>query len=123
MDKQTVRKITVFIRTSPFQINKGYYANSKAVDLPIRTNDSIILVKQTLAALKSIYKKGYLYQKTGVIFSDLKDVDIYNKNLFSTINNDEKRIKLMKAIDYTNIKYGRHALKHCASRIKKKMEY
>jgi DNA polymerase V len=120
LDKQTVRKITVFIRTSPFQINKGYYANSKAVDLPIRTNDSIILVKQTLAALKSIYKKGYLYQKTGVIFSDLKDVDIYNKNLFSTINNDEKRIKLMKAIDYTNIKYGRHALSIAQALLKKK---
>ena len=34
-----------------------------------------------------------------------KDFDIYNKNLFSTINNEEKRVKLMKAIDYTNIKY------------------
>ena len=26
-DKQTVKKITVFIRTSPFQKNKSYYAN------------------------------------------------------------------------------------------------
>ena len=110
LDKQTVRKITVFIRTSPFQINNNYYANSKSLELPIRTNDSIVLIKNALTILENIYKKGYRYQKTGIIFSDLKDVNIYNKNLFSDINNEEKRIKLMKAIDCTNIKYGRHAL-------------
>ena len=120
LDKQTVKKITVFIRTSPFQIKNDYYANSKGIDLPIRTNDSIILIKQALFALESIYKKGYRYQKTGIIFSDLKDADIYNKNLFSTINNDEKRIKLMQAIDYTNNKYGRHALSIAQAGLKKK---
>ena len=60
--------------------------------------------------MKSIYKKGHRYQKAGVIFSNLKDVNIYNKNLFSTINNEEKRNKLMKAIDYTNAKFGHHSL-------------
>jgi len=109
-DKQTVKKITVFIRTSPFLKDSSYYANTKDIDLPIRTNDSIELIKQALIALKNIYKKGYKYQKAGVIFSGLKDVDIYNKNLFSVINNEEKRTKLMIAIDYANAKYGRHAL-------------
>ena len=89
---------------------KNYYANTKNVDLPIRTNDSIELVKQTLIALKYIYRKGYKYQKAGIIFSGLNDVDIYKKNLFSSINSEEKRKRLMKAIDYANTKYGRHAL-------------
>jgi len=118
-DKQTVKKITVFIRTSPFQKNQNYYANSKSIDLPIRTNDSIMLVKKALTILESIYAKGYKYQKTGVILSDLKDVDVYSKNLFSTVNDEEKRIKLMKAIDYTNFKYGRHALSIAQAGIKK----
>ena len=118
-DNQTVKKITIFIRTSPFQKDKEYYANSKDIDLPIRTNDSIELVKQSLIALKSIYRKGYRYQKTGVILSGLKDNDIYNKNLFSIIDNQEKRNKLMKAIDYTNTKYGRHALSIAQASIKK----
>ena len=120
LDKQTVKKITVFIRTSPFQMKSNYYANSKNIDLPIRTNDSIVIIKQALNALKSIYKKGYRYQKTGIILSGLKDADIYNKNLFSTINNDEKRIKLMKAIDHTNIKYGNNALSIAQARLKKR---
>jgi len=118
-DNQTVKKITIFIRTSPFQKDKEYYANSKDIDLPIRTNDSIELVKQSLIALKNIYRKGYRYQKTGVILSGLKDNDIYNKNLFSIIDNQEKRNKLMKAIDYTNTKYGRHALSIAQASIKK----
>ena len=79
-----------------------------------------MLVKQALEALESIYKKGYRYQKTGIILSGLKDTDVYNKNLFSTINDDEKRIKLMQAIDHTNIKYGRNALSIAQARLKKK---
>ena len=120
LDNQTTKQITVFIRTSPFQKNKNYYANSKDIDLPIRTNDSIELVKQALIALKYIYKKGYKYQKVGIILSGLNDVDIYKKNLFSSINSEEKRIKLMKAIDYTNIKYGRHTLSIAQAGLKKK---
>jgi len=119
-NNQTTKRITVFIRTSPFQKDKNYYANSKDVDLPIRTNDSIELVKQALIALKYIYKKGYKYQKVGIILSELNDVDIYKKNLFSSINSEEKRTKLMKAIDYTNIKYGRHTLSIAQAGLKKK---
>ena len=110
VDNQTAKKVTVFIRTSPFQKDKNYYANTKDIDLPIRTNDSIALIKEALIALKYIYKKGYKYQKTGIILSGLEDVDVYRKNLFSTISSEEKRTRLMKAIDYTNTKYGRNAL-------------
>jgi len=120
-DNQTTKKITVFIRTSPFQKDKNYYANSKDIDLPVRTNDSIELVKQALIALQYIYRKGYKYQKAGIIFSGLNEVDIYKKNLFSSINNEEKRKKLMKAIDYTNIKYGRHALSIAQAGLRKKL--
>ena len=88
--------------------------------MPIRTSDSIELVKQALIALKYIYKKGYKYQKTGIIFSGLNDMQTYKKNLFSSINNEEKRKKLMKAIDYTNFKYGRHSLSIAQAGLKKK---
>ena len=71
-DDQTAKRITVFIRTSPFQNDKNYYANSKDVDLPIRTNDSIELVKYALTALKNIYRKRYKYQKAGIIFFGTK---------------------------------------------------
>ena len=119
-DNQTTKRITVFIRTSPFQKDKNYYANSKDIDLPIKTNDSIELVRQALIALRYIYREGYKYQKTGIILSKLNDINIYKKNLFSSINSEEKRKKLMKAIDYTNIKYGRQALSIAQAGLKKK---
>ena len=118
-DNQTTKRITVFIRTSPFQKDRNYYANTKDIDLPIRTNDSIELVKESLIALKHIYKKGYRYQKTGVIFSKLKNVNIYKNNLFSKISSEEKRIKLMKAIDSTNNKYGKNMLSIAQAGLKK----
>ena len=120
LDNQTVKKITVFLRTSPFQ-KKNFYSNSQDIDLPIRTNDSIELVKQAIIALKYIYKKNYEYQKCGIIFSNLRNVDNFNKNLFSSINNEEIRKKLMKAIDQTNIKYGRHSLIIAQAGLKKKL--
>ena len=119
-DNQTVKKLTVFIRTSPFQKEKNYYANTKNVDLPIRTNDSIELVKQALIILKHIYKEGFQYQKAGIVLSGLKDVDIYKTNLFSVISSEEKRKKLMKVIDYTNTKYGRDALSIVQAGLKKR---
>ena len=48
----------------------------------MRTNDSIELVKQALTALNYIYKKGYRYQKAGIILSGLNNVDIYKKIYF-----------------------------------------
>ena len=38
----------------------------------------------------------------------------------SSINNEEKRTKLMKAIDYTNIKYGRNSLSIAQAGLKKR---
>jgi len=119
LDKQTIKKITVFIRTSPFQDKKNYYTNSKNIDLAIKTNDSIELVRQALVALKNIYKKGYKYQKAGIIFSGLEDINTYDKNLFSAIRNEKKREKLMKAIDRTNAKYGKHSLSIAQAGLKK----
>ena len=41
------------------------------------------------------------------------------KNLFSTISGEEKRKKLMKAMDYTNTKYGRNVLSIAQAGLKK----
>ena len=120
LDNQTAKRIDVFIRTSPFQKKNYYYANVKKIDLPIRTNDSIELIKQALIGLKCIYKKGYKYQKTGIVLSGLKSANEYKENLFSTIGNEKKRKKLMDAIDYTNIKYGRNSLSVAQAGLKKR---
>ncbi len=73
-----------------------------------------------MIGLKCIYKKGYKYQKTGIVLSGLESASEYKENLFSTIGNERKRKKLMNAIDCTNIKYGRNSLSIAQAGLKKK---
>ena len=108
-DDQLAKTITVFIRTSPFDKNKKYYSNSRTIDLAIPSSNSIELIKNAVKALNDIYKYGYSYQKAGIILSNLKDAKQNDRNLLTPLLENKSK-KLMKAIDYTNSKYGRYAI-------------
>ena len=108
-DKQTTRAVTIFIRTSPFDKNRKYYSNSITIELPVATNNSIELVKTAISGLEKIYKYSYFYQKAGVILSKLRDASEKELNLLAPIL-ENKSQPLMRAIDFTNAKYGRNAI-------------
>ena len=112
------KTITIFIRTSPFQNRFGYYSNSKKIDFPMATNNSIEIVKAALSGLETIFKNGYRYQKAGVMLSHLSDSS-NGKNLFSS-ERDEKINSLMKSIDSTNYRYGRSTLSLASAGIQKR---
>ena len=112
------KSITVFIRTSPFQ-NKGiFYSNSKTIDFPIATNNSIEIVKDALTGLDLIYKDGFKYQKAGIILSGLSDSEKGNSLFKST--KDERIKNLMQSIDNTNYRYGRSTISLASAGINKK---
>jgi len=112
------KSITIFIRTSPFQNQFAYYSNSKTIDLPIATNNSIEMVKTALTGLKSIFKNGYRYQKAGIMLSGLSSSE-GSKNLFSS-KKDDKIKNLMRSIDNTNYRFGRSTLSLASAEINKK---
>jgi len=112
------KAITVFVRTSPFQKDYGYYSNAKTVDFPIATNNSIETVKTAVSILESIFKNGYRYQKAGVMLTGLRNDD-GRKNLFSS-ERDEKIKSLMQSIDNTNYRYGRSTLSLASAGVHKK---
>ena len=112
------KSITVFLKTSPFQNRGIYYSNSKTIDFPIATDNSIEIVKAAINGLKDIFKRGYKYQKTGVILSGLSNSENKN-NLFSS-SKDEKIKSLMRSIDSANCRYGRSALSLASGGINKK---
>ena len=113
------KSITIFIRTSPFQKMEIHYSNSKTIDFPIATDNSIEIVKSAILGLKLIFKKGYKYQKSGIILSGLYESRSYNNNLFSSTK-DKKTKDLMRSIDYTNFRYGRSTLSLAVALSKKK---
>ena len=108
-DNQTTRSITVYIRTSPFDKNRKYYSNSITIDLPIATSNSLELVKSAINGLQKIYKYGYFYQKAGIVLSKLREASENEFNLLAPIMENNSQT-LMKAIDFTNAKYGRNAI-------------
>ena len=112
------KSITVFIRTSPFQNQFAYYSNSKTIDLPIATDNSIEIVKTALTGLKYIFKNGYRYQKAGIMLSGLSSSE-GSKNLFSS-KKDDKIKNLMRSIDNTNYRFGRSTLSLASAEINKK---
>jgi len=112
------KSITIFIRTSPFQNRYGFYSNSKTINFPIATNNSIEVVKAAVSALETIFKSGYRYQKAGVLLSHLSNSN-NGKNLFSSTR-DEKINILMKSIDNTNYRYGRSTLSLASAGVHKK---
>jgi len=112
------KSITVSVRTSPFQNKVVYYSNSKTIDFPIATNNSIEIVKTALTALNEIFKSGYRYQKVGIMLSGLSNSE-GSKNLFSSTK-DEKINILMRSIDNTNYRYGRSTLSLASAGVNKK---
>ena len=112
------KSITILIRTSPFQNKEIYYSNSKTIDFPIATDNSIEIVKTALIGLKSIFKEGFQYQKSGITLSGLSSPE-NNKNLFSSIKKDKIK-NLMQSIDYTNYRYGRSTLSLADAGLNKK---
>ncbi|MBD1153406.1 Y-family DNA polymerase [Pelagibacterales bacterium SAG-MED24] len=112
------KAITVFVRTSPFQRNYGYYSNAKTIDFPIATNNSIEIVKTAVSILEAVFKNGYQYQKAGVMLTGLHNDD-GRKNLFSS-EKDEKINSLMRSIDNTNYRYGRSTLSLASAGVQKR---
>ena len=97
----------MFLRTSPFQNRGIYYSNSKTIDFPIATDNSIEIVKAAINGLKDIFKRGYKYQKVGVMLSGLSNLENKN-NLFSS-SKDEK----IKTPVEINIRFDLSKLKPC----------
>ena len=118
LESLIAKSITVFIRTSLFQSKFGYYSNSKTIDFPIATNNSIEIVKAALTGLETIFKNSYQYQKAGVMLTGLSNSND-GKNLFSS-EKDEKINNLMRSIDNTNHRYGRATLSLASAGVHKK---
>ena len=77
--------------------------------MPVATSNSLELVKSAINGLQKIYKYGYFYQKAGIVLSKLREASENEFNLLAPIM-ENKSQKLMKAIDFTNAKYGRNAI-------------
>lgn len=101
--------VHVSIRTSPFNEKEPYYANSMTIALPRQTDDTRLLTKVALWGLRRIYRRGYKYQKAGVMLSELVSRQYRQIDLFGST--DTRASQLMRVIDQINARMGRGTLK------------
>ena len=108
------RAVLVFLKTNPFRQDLPQYSPSLVVELPRPTNDSREILHAAGHALQRIYRKGYLYQKGGVMLLDLIDAGRQQLSLLDTPQSDTERqrsAKLMGVMDELNQRMGRGTVK------------
>ncbi len=107
--KSFARSILIFIMTNKYASGPKY-VNYKIVQLPVPTNQTSELIHYSVIALKSLYKTGYKYKKSGVIVSDVVPANQQQTSMWEKFNR-EKRKKLMEIIDGINEKAGLEKVK------------
>ncbi|MGQ4877634.1 Y-family DNA polymerase [Billgrantia sp. LNSP4103-1] len=108
------KAVLVFLKTNPFRQDLPQYSPSLALELPRPTADSREILNAAGHALERIYRKGYLYQKGGVMLLDLIDADRQQLSLLDTPQSDTDRqrsAKLMAVMDQLNARMGRGTVK------------
>ena len=86
------------------------YVNYKIVRLPVATNQTHELIHYALIALKQLYRKGFLYKKSGIVVSEIIPEGGVQTGLWDDKNREKNR-KLMEVIDKINNKADAGQLK------------
>jgi DNA polymerase V len=109
------RAVQVFVETNRFATDPQYEAAS-CLPLETPTAYTPLLLSTALKILRKLYRKGYKYQKTGVLLLDLVPEKGRQCSLLEPDAAElERRRALMRAVDAVNSRYSRDALRLAAS--------
>lgn len=105
-------RLTVFLRTNPFDTRIPQYANSFTVDLPHPTAFTPELFRHALAGLRAIYQEGYRYKKAGIELSRITPLHAVQPDLFGEVSlyGHYRQARLMAIVDALNRIFGRDTL-------------
>ncbi|HEY0100131.1 MAG TPA: DUF4113 domain-containing protein, partial [Pyrinomonadaceae bacterium] len=106
--------LTVFVSTSRFRQNpEAIYSAVASWRLPFPTSYTPALAGAARALLGRVYKPGFVYQKAGVFLTDIV-ADTQRQQSLVLRMDDERRLRLMEAVDRINRKHGRHTVRPLA---------
>lgn len=113
------QSMQVFIATNSFRTDEPQHSQSISINFPKPTSDTSVIVKYAIFALRSIFKSGYKYKKTGVIIQNLSNGEGYQQNLFTNSFGFENT-KASIVLDMINDKFGRGTIKTATEGFEKK---
>ncbi|WP_299096010.1 Y-family DNA polymerase [Winogradskyella sp.] len=95
--------IIVSISSNRHKKEEEQHRASTIINFPYPTDSSLIISKQAVKAVDTIFKKGIKYKRAGVVVTGLVPTDNYQLDMFES--EDPKHKPLMSAIDKINKKY------------------
>ena len=100
--------VYVYLNTNKHKTNEKQYKNGFSAGLVEPTSDSSHIIGVAKECLKKIFRKGYRYQKVGVILLDVMPMQIKQYDLFE--DNKIKRKDVGLLLDKVNSRFGRESL-------------
>ncbi|RHX83293.1 Y-family DNA polymerase [Leptospira stimsonii] len=88
--------LSVFIRTDPFKKEDKQYQETIYMKIPYATKDLFELQAYCIAGVKTIFKPGYRYKKSGVMLSELTNESKRQQDLFYRGNGDQATKAVME---------------------------
>jgi DNA polymerase V len=101
-EKQKCSQVSVFVRTSPFNINKPQHSDLKTIGLLTPTNDTRDILIAAKKGLMPIFRSGYDYAKAGIVLNKFTNEQIKQCSLFKDPNEPKQNTEFMKYIDQIN---------------------
>ncbi|MGE0200479.1 MAG: Y-family DNA polymerase [Candidatus Melainabacteria bacterium] len=100
-----VNVLGVAINTSRHHPGEPQYRNAAWRHLPVATDCTHELARQSVACLESIYRDGFRYYKTTITLLELVPLSTVQQGLFDTTDR-EKLHRLMTSMDWINHNLG-----------------
>ncbi len=103
--------LSVFLITDRMKKEKPQYYNMVSCELPEPSDDTGQLLRHALWGLRRIFRRGFEFQKAGILLTQLSPVDCGQGCLFSPPAR-AKAVPLMCALDQLNATLGKGALRY-----------
>jgi DNA polymerase V len=103
--KSAAKVMSVFLRTNKFKTELAQYHNGVQINLPVPTSITSELVKYALKGFNQIFRPEFLYQKVGVMLTELVPENTAQFGLFDPADRVKANAATQK-IDELNKKYG-----------------
>lgn len=117
------QRVTVGIRTNPYQKQSAQYSNQISVPLIYPTDSTILLTKMAQRALRQIWQPGFQYHKAMVMLSNISPKQALQTDLFAPnpqYSGSAKSDRLMQTLDKLNQQMGKHTVQLASSGLKSK---
>jgi len=116
--------IQVYIRTNPHKANSHKDSDPQyqpAMLLPLfePTDDTRLLCRAALSALRQIYRSGHAYQKAGVMLTEIIAASTRPRTLFEDVAAQQKSTSLMSTLDRINRRMGSGTLQLLGEGVRK----